>query len=518
MKQIKIIDLFAGPGGLGEGFSAYKDSKGNHPFKIALAIEKESSAHQTLTLRAFYRQFTERHAPKEYYQFLRGEICLEKLYDTYPKQALNANREARCLALGEDNNKIDQALADVLRPNEDCILIGGPPCQAYSLVGRSRRKGMEDYSPEADPRNYLYKEYLRVLRKRKPIAFVMENVKGMLSANVDGNKVFNRILDDLTYPMGKNKSIQYRIISFITNQEEETRDPRDFIVRMEQFGIPQARHRVILLGLRNDIADSWNEINVLQSSEQVSIGQILRGLPPLRSGLSKEMDSIDTWKEAVCSFPSKALAEIRKKNGDTIASEIEVALKKIEGSSLARGSNASPNNLTGTLYKHLPETMKDWYRDPSDELLLCNHDTRGHMRSDLHRYLFCSAWGKIAEKERLKVPFPRPENYPRQLIPNHANFKSGNFSDRYRVQLKNRYGTTVTSHISKDGHYFIHYDPAQCRSLSVREAARIQTFPDNYFFLGNRTQQYVQVGNAVPPYFAYKIAEMVSNFLTKKIR
>jgi DNA (cytosine-5)-methyltransferase 1 len=161
----------------------------------------------------------------------------------------------------------------------------------------------------------------------------------------------------------------------------------------------------------------------------------------------------------------------------------------------------------------LPRAIPGWYRD-RPLALLANHVSREHMPSDLVRYLFVAAFGEVTGSS------PKLHDFPACLLPQHRNVDplqpwNAIFKDRFRVQVEDHHSMTVTSHIAKDGHAFIHYAPEQCRSLTVREAARLQTFPDSYVFLGNRTSQYTQVGNAVPPYLAYQIAEIVANVLQR---
>ena len=173
-----------------------------------------------------------------------------------------------------------------------------------------------------------------------------------------------------------------------------------------------------------------------------------------------------------------------------------------------------PQNGMGDEY--IPYTtkkkMKDlgyWYTDDRLQGVL-NHSSKSHMISDLHRYLFFSCYAEV-----LGIS-PTMRDFPEGLQPDHKNKDSGKFNDRFRVQVADHPATTITSHIAKDGHYYIHYDPEQCRSLTVREAARLQTFPDNYFFCGPRTGQYTQVGNAVPPLLATQVAKIVRNFLVSR--
>jgi DNA (cytosine-5)-methyltransferase 1 len=193
---------------------------------------------------------------------------------------------------------------------------------------------------------------------------------------------------------------------------------------------------------------------------------------------------------------------------EKIKRTLKKELKSVE--KLAKNDPGMGQEVTDYVPPGEGNPLDEWlHRD--GQSVLTNHVSRTHMAGDLHRYLYCSAFAKSELKS------PSLKDFPEWLLPNHKNVErarsGGLFADRFRVQVADRPATTITSHIGKDGHYFIHYDPSQCRSLTVREAARIQSFPDDYHFEGPRTQQYTQVGNAVPPFLAHQIADAVWKLL-----
>lgn len=510
-----VVDLFAGPGGLAEGFSSFRADDGSQPFRVVMSVEKDPIAHRTLRLRSFLRQFNGGF-PDAYYQWIEQAGDEPDWEYLYPVQWRAACEEAQNVTMGVDED--DAAIASRLtairrRHGDQTIVIGGPPCQAYSLVGRSRNKGKVDYVFEDDHRHELYKAYVDVLKRLRPAAFVMENVKGLLSSKTNGDFLFHRVLADLRQPSGKSSG--YRLISLAAGGSAGIDPaPSDFVIRAEKHGIPQARHRLFIIGLREDIAPELDDNCImsaqLKEEHGATVRHVLAGLAKVRSGISRRDDDADEWT-AVVNATFADLGRVRLTGPVSETTKFREALQR---AMTALRSTKTPRRRSdrslATAESSCPPGLLKWLEDPR-LTALPNHETRTHMPTDLSRYAFAAVFGDAFGRS------PRADEFPRELAPEHANWQTGNFVDRFKVQIWDAPSSTVTSHISKDGHYYIHPDAAQCRSLTVREAARLQTFPDNYVFLGNRTQQYVQVGNAVPPLLACKIAEALYRLFNRNL-
>ena len=508
---VPIVDLFSGPGGLAEGFAAFRSPKGRRRFRVALSIEKDRDAHRTLQLRAFLRSFGTRFPP-EYYDFLNGVVAEEPNWATlYPKQWAAACNETKCLELGTPDASVflRQQIETIRKEHSGrTVLLGGPPCQSYSVIGRSRNTRNDKYNADEDTRQSLYEQYVQVLDQLRPAVAVMENVKGMLSAQRKGRPIFPDVMHSLRHAGGPDG---YRLFALASHSGArswgEGLTPNDFLVRAEEHGVPQSRHRVIVICVRRDLAETLPEEYLLRLEPErgtVSVKDVIGDMPKLRSRLSRGDDPC-LWQDAVraaCDLVEASQPFMPRAEEKRFRSALAHARGTADGSAppwrAARGKAVLPGRC--------PPELRDWIFDEKIEMLP-NNETRAHIAADLARYLFAAAFARAFRQS------PKSFHFPQALAPNHANWHTRKFDDRFRVQLADHPCTTVTSHIAKDGHYFIHPDPRQCRSLTVREAARLQTFPDNYFFHGSRSQQYIQVGNAVPPFLAYQIARLLWNVL-----
>ena len=569
MKTIAAVDLFAGPGGLNEGFSQFASP--DVRFDVRLSIEKDPVACRTLRLRAFYREFRDKPVPLAFYEYIRGDSGKLKELQALPEWAIadnhvrqwtlgSAHGTAGFVSIQDLHQKISRALSGAKR---DWVLLGGPPCQAYSLIGRARMTGIgakirvaddpgetEKFRKQresvfaTDHRHTLYREYLRVVAVHQPAVFVMENVKGILSARVpiggEGEngplkyaRVFEQIQKDLRDPWKalaedpdiaaltalnrefKRGAHAYKLFSFVLESKAALSglEGPDFVIRAEKYGVPQTRHRVIVLGVRDDI--SCAHLPLTPATSSVSVRQMIEEMPLLRSGISSDRDSVEkygpdsptSWRAAVKGEIQKTLEAVEDPK---LAKAIRQSLEDAERIT-CRGSDYVPLR---ELLLAVPDALRTLMTDRELGGVI-QHHSRSHMASDLARYLYLSA--SAAKVDAKDQQTPTLDKWPKALLPKHANVRYQDrkrvvdgFVDRFRVQSWDRPASTITSHIQKDGHYFIHPDPAQCRSLTVREAARLQTFPDNYYFEGNRTQQFGQIGNAVPPYLARSVAAIFS--------
>jgi len=536
-----MIDIFAGPGGLSEGFSRYADWFDDKEirFRSVLSIEKDETAIRTLTLRAFYRQFAGE-LPAEYWAVVKGQVSVSVL-EGFPEWKAAQHHVWQAELGVVSNRELHTRIELRLKGSDEWLLIGGPPCQAYSLMGRARMTGIgfegrsnAEAAEETrrqrlesfhkDVRHVLYREYLRIIAVHQPTAFVMENVRGILSAKLpsaDGSMhpVFDRIRSDLQDPwasladdedleqlrsLARSGSPRYRLHALSVEETglwQNEPSNADFLLKSEDFGVPQRRHRVIVVGIR---ADHSGSPAPLIRSRSITVRDAIGRMPTIRSGLSAGKDSDIEWPARRA---SAALPLLEAPIADGVRDAVQAALADREAP-LDRGGpfvNWPPIHTKNSV-------LEAWLFNPKLKGVI-QHESRTHMDSDLARYLYAAASAQATGRT------PRLYQWPRALLPKHRNVavgKSGDidvsgFVDRFKVQIWDEPSSTVTSHIAKDGHYFIHPDPSQNRSLTVREAARLQTFSDDYFFCGNRTQQYHQVGNAVPPLLAVQLARSVSD-------
>jgi len=412
-----FIDLFAGAGGLSEGFI-------RAGFTPIAHVEMDNAACYTLKTRAAYHYLKSESKYDTYVSYLKGDITRDELYSLIPAEILDSVIN---LPIGGDSNTEIHRIIKQLRGNRQVdLIVGGPPCQAYSLVGRARSSnGMK-----GDLRNYLYVQYARYLEYYGPNMFVFENVLGLKSAN---NGLYLKKMEELFLKKG------YRM--------------KLFTVEANNFGVLQNRKRVIIVGWKKNSNPNVPNLEEIKLSEGYKVSVLLKDLPKVKAG----------------GGVNKFLSYVGNSNS------------YLSDSSIRNGIN-----------------------------ILTQHVARPHTKRDKEIYkIAVRKWN--SSKERLNY-----NDLPDRLK-THKNRTS--FFDRFKVVAENsEYTQTVVAHIAKDGHYYIHPDVEQNRSLTVREAARIQSFPDDYFFEGvkensNRTASYKQIGNAVPPLMAEKIAAKLKEVL-----
>lgn len=406
----RVLDLFAGAGGLSEGFI-------KAGCQIVGHIEMEKKSFSTLTTRMIYHALRKSGKLDEYKKYLLGEITRDELIE---KHGLQRERNSViCATIGKDNYRsLINQIKERLDKKPLDIIVGGPPCQAYSYIGRAR----DLEKMRTDERNFLYKYYVEFLKALKPKMFVFENVPGLISA---GKGAYLKDMRQLMLRAGY--TTDYRILN------------------AADYGVPQNRKRVILVGWRKDSKlKSYPEFPLIE--RKYTVKDFFNDLPEVKAG-----EGTDIGK-----FP----------RSNKLLEKLGISNKKIA--------------------------------------LLLDHVSRPNTKQDLEIY-------RLAVLAKQKGENIKYNHLPKRLKTHHN--ESG-FLDRFKVVDEDALGShTVVAHIAKDGHFYIHPDLKQNRSLTVREAARLQTFPDDYKFEGERGPRLKQIGNAVPPMLSEIIAKELIKYL-----
>jgi len=406
MKKLTYIDLFAGAGGLSEGFL-------RSGFTPVAHIEMDKNACHTIRTRIAYHYLKRRRKLNIYNEYLLGKLTREDLCSFIPEAELNAviNAKIGSKSISDIFTRIDS----ILGKQKIDVIIGGPPCQAYSRVGRSR----DPNGMKGDARNYLFKFYAQFLKRYRPKYFVFENVTGLLTAH--------------NYFEQMNKLFQSEKIGYQVSFEK---------LNAADYGVLQSRERVIIIGRRGKSKFKFPIPKKLKNKWSVK-SSLLIDLPVVKPGGGKPVMS---YSNQITSY----LKRFGIRNGIDFVTQ---------------------------------------------------HISRPHNARDLKIYKRAiRKW--LSEKKRLQYT-----ELPSELR-THKNQKS--FLDRFKVVNPFGVSHTVVAHIAKDGHHYIYPDLKQVRSISVREAARIQSFPDDYFFEGGRTSAFNQIGNAVPPLMALALGRKLA--------
>jgi len=413
-----VLDMFSGAGGLSEGFF-------QQGFNFVSHIEKNKHARNSLETRAIYHAMKNSNNEEIYRDYISERLNRDEFIQAFNKLEL----PPLGLLQGEITESSEGSIIENVKNHlkyldEDSVdvIIGGPPCQAYSLAGRGRKPE----EMKTDPRNYLYRHYISFLKYFEPKIFVFENVPGLASAN-DGC-IYSNLHDEL-------KNLDYETEAHLLNAKD--------------FSVLQERQRIIFIGWKNEHRLSYPEFSKNVAS-RFRVSALLKDLPQLQAG---------------------------------------------EGTD-------GPSKYT-TFFKQSSRYLQRFNIRQKEDILI-QHSARMHNPRDRDIYrTVIKKWD--AGRKRLKYDELPP------ILQTHKNKTS--FLDRFKVVDQHGYSHSVVAHLSKDGHHFIHPDINQARSLTVREAARIQSFPDNYKFEGPRIAQFAQIGNAVPPLMAKGIAVEIEKML-----
>jgi len=404
VKKLKVLDLFAGAGGFSEGFLATG-------FDMVGHIEMEKDACETIRTRLIYYSLKKKGRIDDYKKYLLGEISKEEIIEKYNLQKV-MDSVIRAKISKDNYKRLIGIIKKRLNGAQLDVIIGGPPCQAYSYIGRARDKN----KMRKDHRNYLYKYYVEFLKVLRPQIFVFENVPGLLTAGGGQHlKNMQRSIKKTGY------SMDYKLLN------------------ATDFGVPQSRKRLILIGW-NDKSELKQYPDFEKIKKTYLVKDFLEGLPKIKSG--------------------KGVQVVKYKAKSTILEKLGIVDRKLG--------------------------------------LLMDHVARSHAKRDLEIF-------KLAVLSKNQGKNMKYNQLPKKLK-SHKN--ENGFLDRFKVvDALSQDSHTVVAHIAKDGNYYIHPDINQNRSLTIREAARLQTFPDNFKFEGSRTSQFRQIGNAVPPLMSLHIAQ-----------